>query len=65
MRVADEPVSESALLWAARRVVQQHEEQPSADRATGRCAQCRDDGTCELLDWARRVVAGRLDGPER
>jgi hypothetical protein len=53
----DEPVSESALLWAARRVVQQHEEPPSADRATGLCAQCPDDGTCPMLDWAKATLA--------
>jgi hypothetical protein len=38
--------------WAAQRTVAMHAEPPTRDRATGRCAQCRADGTCAQLAWA-------------
>ncbi len=47
---------EGSVTWAAEQVVRQHEEPPSPDRATGRCAQCRPEGWCELFSWARTVV---------
>jgi len=49
-------VSDGAVAWAARQVVRQHAEPATDERATGLCAQCRDAG-CDLLVWARTVVA--------
>jgi hypothetical protein len=51
------PVSAETIRWAAERVLDMHARQPEADRVTGRCAQCHRDGSCDLLDWARRTVA--------
>ena len=52
------PVSAETIRWAAERVLDMHAGQPEADRVTGRCAQCQPDDWCNLLDWARRTVAG-------
>jgi hypothetical protein len=57
------PVSPETVRWASARVLDMHAEQPEADRVTGRCAQCQRDGGCDLLDWARRTVAGDRTNP--
>ena len=54
----DLPVSSGTIRWAAERVLDMHVTLPTADRATGRCEQCRPDGRCDLLDWARLTLAG-------
>jgi hypothetical protein len=54
-------VSPADALWAAQRTVQMHREPPSRNRATGRCAQCRPDGTCPQLAWATKVLAATVD----
>ncbi|PWU44261.1 hypothetical protein DLJ46_26930 [Micromonospora globispora] len=51
----DGPITPALVLWTAKRVITQHSEPASAHRATGRCAQCRDDG-CGMLAWAIGVV---------
>ncbi|WP_174534749.1 hypothetical protein [Micromonospora chalcea] len=51
----DGPVTPALVLWTAKRVITQHAEAASPHRATGRCAQCRDDG-CGMLSWAIGVV---------
>jgi hypothetical protein len=47
------------VLWAARRVVAQHETPPPAtmtpEAAVPRCAQCG-ERRCPLLDWARGLI---------
>lgn len=53
----DEPVSRSDELWVARRVVAMHTESANDVRATGRCAQCKPDGSCRMLVWGRTVIA--------
>jgi hypothetical protein len=54
--VHDGVVSFEVIMWAAQRIVRQHEEPPSRDRATGCCAQCKEAG-CLLLTWAITVLA--------
>jgi hypothetical protein len=46
------------VAWTAQQVIRQHTEPSSEDRATGRCAQCPDDGAaeCRLLRWARVML---------
>ncbi|WP_374539474.1 hypothetical protein [Micromonospora aurantiaca (nom. illeg.)] len=51
-------VTPALVIWTAQRVVTQHHEPASEHRATGRCAQCRDDG-CGMLEWARGVLKAR------
>ena len=48
--------SREAVLWAAKRTIRMHDEEPSNDRAAGRCAQCQDGGGCPELRWAIAVV---------
>lgn len=48
--------SDEVVLWAARRVVDMHVKEDTDTRATGMCAQCRDDG-CDLVTWATVLLA--------
>ncbi len=51
------PVSPGTIRWGAERVLTMHTEPEATDRVTGRCRQCRPDGRCDLLQWARAVLA--------
>ena len=48
-------------MWAAEQIIRQHSELPEADRATGHCAQCTDQG-CPMLSWAQTVLSPALVG---
>jgi hypothetical protein len=50
-------ISPGTIAWAALQVVRMHEEPASEDRESGRCEQCRPDGWCDLLHWARLALA--------
>jgi hypothetical protein len=67
MPMDDGPPTPALVLWASKRVITQHSELASPDRATGTCKQCRDDG-CDLLTWAiNNLKANRQTGnhPDR
>lgn len=55
--------------WAAKRTIAMHAEEPTQDRATGRCAQCQPDGSCPQLLWAQTLAvpatAARRGGEPR
>ena len=53
--------SHDTLIWAAEQIIRQHAELPEADRATGHCAQCTDQG-CPMLSWAQTVLSPALVG---
>ena len=45
------------IAWAAERIVRMHVELATDERESGHCEQCREDGRCELLAWARLTLA--------
>ena len=56
-------MSVADVRWAAQRTIEMHAEQPSRDRATGRCAQCQLDGTCPQLAWAQALAVPAAAAP--
>jgi hypothetical protein len=48
-------VTPGTILWAAERVIAMHDE--ISDEHPAGCEQCRPDGRCDLLHWARLAVA--------
>jgi hypothetical protein len=50
-------VSPGTIAWAAEQVVRMHDEPGTDERESGRCEQCRPDGWCDLLQWARLTLA--------
>jgi hypothetical protein len=60
------PVSPGTIRWGAERILAMHTEPEATDRVTGRCGQCQPDGRCDLLHWARMVLAADdLDAGQR
>ena len=56
--VSDRPAaSPGTVLWGAQQIIRQHREATDPHRVTGRCKQCRPDGSCGLLRWAEVIVA--------
>jgi hypothetical protein len=52
----DERVSTEFEVWAAERVLAQHDP-GSSEFSTGRCAQCPPAGPCRQLQWAQLVAS--------
>jgi hypothetical protein len=54
----DEPMNPTHERWAARRVVDQHQN-------SGTCARCPDDSNvdCHMLTWAQTILAGAAPAP--
>lgn len=60
------PVSSATIRWGAERILAMHTEADTTDGVTGRCGQCQPDGRCDLLQWARTVLAaGELHAGRR
>jgi len=53
--MVEEP-SRGTVVWAAARTLAMHENTQDEGR-TGRCKQCRNDGSCPQIVWAGRELA--------